>query len=834
MTRHYFFLLFLSVASLFVGSTAQAQDFEESARQLGIEHYQLSSNLMGGGAAFFDYDNDGYEDLYLTGGQGKDRLFRNIRGERFEDVSDESGIDALITLPNFSKAVFTGDINNDGYRDIFIGRQSNHNLLFLNNGDGTFSDISESSGIANYEALTMGAVMGDYNLDGFLDIYAVNYIKVSNADNNGFYHECYPNWLFINNGDNTFTETSKSTGTADEGCALAVNFTDYNQDHRPDIYIANDFGEWILPNVMYQNNGADFSDVAEATNLNLEIYGMGIATGDFNGDGLFDYYVTNLGRNVLMQNMGNNTFSDVTTAAGVENTNAGADFSTGWGTVFVDYDHDGHQDLFVSNGQIPAAEFISTNLEDPNKAFKNNGDGTFTDVTEVLGIGDMNRGRGLAMADFDKDGDMDILFTIVENKPNHTSVNTLLYVNKAIKRPKNWLQVKLRGVAANYDGFGAKLTLYTGGKSWLRENGGGGSHASQHSAYQHFGLDDYDQIDSLVVTWPGGMTQKIENFASNQIIMIVQDEGGFFVETCVDGTCTYGNESWVYLEEATDLAVNFAGRNQGLNISWTDNATQERMYHLERASSDNPTAYTLLAALPANTTTYNDQAIEAGKEYTYRIMAIGEGEIKNSQFSAAASMMVDALPGIIMSLQCSFNGTTLENHIQWTADTTMIDSFYVERAISNSPIFAPVAKVSKENFSWNDPAIVLGQTYTYRVRSGNRFWYSDYHDEVAIVSQVTGLGNLSLLDGQISVYPNPSRGGIVKMALSGKIASKPVEVSIQDMTGRILSKQQFATSLSGSTYTQELNLGSYGVGYYLIQFKTAYGVYTTKVAYLSR
>ncbi|MGB0521903.1 MAG: FG-GAP-like repeat-containing protein [Flammeovirgaceae bacterium] len=828
MTKLYRLLFILCLLSPF--AVVHGQVMSESSVSLGISQYHHSSNLMGGGMAFFDYDQDGYEDLYLTGGEDKDVLYRNMGGTHFEDVSVATGIKDLLPSPLRSTSVFTGDINNDGYPDIFVGRQKLHNLLFLNNGNGTFTDITESAGLKDFVAFTMGAAMSDYNLDGYLDLYVINYVKTPNADNNGFYHECYANWLFVNNGDNTFTEVGNATGVDDKGCALAVTFTDFNQDHDPDIYVANDFGEWIVPNAMLQNMGnGNFTNVSEVTNLDVAIYGMGIATGDFNKDGLFDYYITNLGRNVLVSNTGGQIFADVTTTAGVENTNAGDQFSTGWGTMFVDYDHDGHDDLFVGNGEIPAADFIATNLEDPNKMYRNNGNGTFTDVTASLKVGDDTRGRGVAMCDFDKDGDMDIAVHVVNNSNEVETIHFLFYVNEA-SEGRNWMQVKLKGTTANASAFGSIIRLYANGELWLRETGGGGSHASQHSYYNHFGLDNLSNVDSIVVTWPGGASQSIKNIRTNQTIIITEGEEGFVVEECEAGDCGGGSNP-VELETPTNLTAAFVARDQGLAINWTDNSSDEIGYQLERSNGNSPNSFGVLGSFAANTTSYDDTDFEAGQSYIYRVKALGEGDFTNSPYSNLDTIEVDTIPGSIDTLYGAFNEVSLENELNWTADTTAIDSFYVERALGSSTDFALVATLEKDVFTWFDPDVTLGETYNYRIRSGNRYWYSEYRDPIAILAQVAGFGNLSPLDGEIKIFPNPIRDGQVHSLIQGKVLSKPIEVVIQDLTGRILSKQMLPSTVL-TKQTVNFDISRFGAGHYIVQFRSEFGVHNAKVVYL--
>jgi len=309
--------------------------------------------------------------------------------------------------------VITGDIDNDGYRDVFVTTWiDEHNLLFKNNGDGTFQEISASAGILD-TALSTAASFGDFNLDGFLDIYVVNYIDPSKppTDDSGFYYTCSPNYLYMNNGNETFTEVASLYGVADTGCGLAIAFTNYDQDSDVDIYIANDFGAWVLHNSLYQNNypSPDFSNVSVSSSMNDAIYGMGIAIGDYDEDGDLDYYVTNLGRNVLRNNQGNGLFIDLTDSAGVANTYTDSNlFAVGWGTAFLDYDNDTYLDLFVVNGHIPADSIIANAPSNPDVFYKNNGDGTFTDLSASLGVDDTSMARGFALGDYDNDGDLDL------------------------------------------------------------------------------------------------------------------------------------------------------------------------------------------------------------------------------------------------------------------------------------------------------------------------------------------------------------------------------------------------------------------------------------------
>jgi len=368
-----------------------SQSFVDVSNDVGIDHVFKQFSNMGGGAVFFDYDNDGWEDLYITGGINKDVLYRNLGDGNFMKITD-SWID--ITEDFYTIGVVSGDINNDGFRDIYVTTwrevvNSNmngslkRNLLFINDGIGGFDEKSVDYRLTT-PSFSMGAAMLDYNNDGLLDIYEINYIENSIATYdpdhiiNGFAHECYENKFYYNNGDDTFTEMSATLGVNNSGCALAVMPTDFDQDNDQDLYIANDFGEFVVANTILQNEYPmnKFIDVSVVTSMNVGIYGMGIAYADIDKDGDFDYYITNLGRNVLLENDGNQNFNDISTEANVENTYAENSndelFTTSWGTSFLDVNNDTWPDLFVANGRVPAAAFIATGEDDPNKLYINN------------------------------------------------------------------------------------------------------------------------------------------------------------------------------------------------------------------------------------------------------------------------------------------------------------------------------------------------------------------------------------------------------------------------------------------------------------------------------
>ena len=529
------------IGAILIGFSARAQ-FVESAQTVKIDHAHYSTQLMGGGVVMFDCNGDDLLDIYLTGGIEQDRLYLNEGTGRFIDVTESFGI-----LPFVSDAetfgVIAGDINNDGCQDLFITNfaRDQANILLLNNCDSTFTDISAMAGITESFPSTSATFL-DFNKDGFLDIYVGNYIDElgyifdDNGETIGFDHICFPDLLYVNNGDNTFTESGASYGVNNSGCTLATLATDVDLDGDLDLYVANDFGAWVQPNVLYQNNSdqGTFVDISVSSGMDIGLYAMGIAATDFEKDGDLDYYVTNLGKNYFMVNQGNGTFVDKADTLQIDDTFADdGKFTTGWAALFCDIDNDSNPDLFVANGYITAAPFIGNTLFDANVLYKNM-NGSFVDISDTANMNSQRINRGAAYGDFDNDGDFDMVVQSVSTAYNpQSTVRTLFYANE-LSSANSWLQLKLQGVTSNKDAIGALVSVYANGLQYLQELTAGGTHASQNTKVLHYGLAAATTVDSVTVTWPSGSSQVFAQLPVNQKILLTEGDPVYQVMGCTD------------------------------------------------------------------------------------------------------------------------------------------------------------------------------------------------------------------------------------------------------------------------------------------------------------
>lgn len=493
---------------------------------------------LGSGAAFFDYDKDGDPDLYFVNSAPlpgyvsqeipTNCLYRNNGDGTFTDVTEKAGVGDT----GYGHGCAVGDYDNDGNLDLYVTNYG-VNRLYRNNGDGTFTEVAEAAGVTEPRWST-GCAFADYDRDGNLDLYVVNYI-VFDIDENpwcGFKEKgirayCEPDnftaqsdTLYRNNGDGTFTDVTKTAGIYNTtGKGLGVVWGDYNNDGTPDIYVANDSTE----NLFYHNTGdGTFEEVGFMVGVALSEdgvaeNGMGTAFGDWNNDGWLDLTVTNYAQqtNTLYHNDADGFFTDATA------TTKTAQLTypyLGWATAFIDYDNDGYQDLFVANGHLHEnlAELGQEGTYGQrNLLFRNNtANGTFTEVSQSLGPGmkleDVS--RGATFADYDLDGDIDIVVTNSNTAPR-------LLRNDGGNR-KNYLQLRLTATQGSTDGIGTRVKITTGDLTQTREVRSGDGYLSQQDLTLHFGIGDYERVDSIEVLWQRGTKQLIQNVSANQVLSL--------------------------------------------------------------------------------------------------------------------------------------------------------------------------------------------------------------------------------------------------------------------------------------------------------------------------
>jgi len=517
--------------SLFGWAHGQLRDVSKSR---GIDHTVSSALFIGGGVCWFDYNNDGWDDLYATGGEEGDLLFHNT-GKDFKNVSSFSRV-RFFTDGRYTTSSIAGDINNDGCDDLFITTMDlGPNILLLNTCDGKFLDVTSEYGLDDDIARSTGATFFDLDQDGDLDLYVVNYVDESRYFYDsmglviGFDHTYYQDFLYENIDGTRFEKIEIEAPT---GTGLAVTSADYDDDGDQDIMTINDFGGWIIPNKLFENQEGELLDVSESTRFDIGIFGMGIAAGDLNNDLKTDFYITNIGQNhLLVYDKDSAFFTDKTTELNLENTfTPDGEFTTGWGTCFFDLENDGDLDIYVSNGFIPVADFIKNSLYDPNKLYRNDGN-DFIDITDEFEVGKTSLNRAAAISDFDQDGDQDLFISTLF----HTSdpdASSYLYLNEEANG--NFLQFKLQGDDSNFNAFGSKVFVYAGNEAQVRELSSGGSHGSQHSQIIHFGIGEKGRADSVIVKWPSGKKSRHTNLKANKRYYLTENSENVEIMGCMD------------------------------------------------------------------------------------------------------------------------------------------------------------------------------------------------------------------------------------------------------------------------------------------------------------
>jgi enediyne biosynthesis protein E4 len=502
---------------------------------------------VSGGVLLLDYDQDGWLDIYFTnaatvemalqGKKAKSALYHNNHDGTFTDVTDKAGVG----FPCWAMGGAVGDYNNDGWPDMLITCQEGV-VLYRNNGDGTFTDVSKDAQLTDPRWST-GAAFGDYDGDGFVDLMVTRYVDFDlkkppqfgagiTCHYRGIPVQCGPRGmkglgdsLYHNNGDGTFTDVSKSAGVDDPSgyYGLGVVWSDFNGDGRPDIYIADD----STPSYMYRNDGkGKFTDVSFTSGTAVsgdgaEMAGMGVAVCDYNHTGRFSLEVTNFEDqyNSLFRNDGDMGFTDSANAAGIAAASAPM---LGWGTGCVDFDNDGWPDLFAVNGHVyPQVDGlqIGAKYREPMLAFLNNGNGAFRDVSDALGPALMvpRPSRGAAFGDLDNDGDIDVVVENIDGAP--------IILRNDGGNSNHWITLELFGTRSNREALGAQVKAVAGRLAQTDEVRSGGSFLSQNDMRIHFGLGQAEKVDRIVIRWPSGQTETLQNLPADRFYAVKEEEG---------------------------------------------------------------------------------------------------------------------------------------------------------------------------------------------------------------------------------------------------------------------------------------------------------------------
>ena len=495
----------------------------------------VSDMSLGTGAAWFDFDNDGDQDLYVTQRTGANKLFEN-NGGTFTDVAATAGVQ---DASNDGSGVAVADYDNDGDKDLFLANSDN-DVLFRNNGDGTFTDVTAGSGLeSSEERRGTTASWGDYDDDGNLDLYVSHHMAIAGYTVTGATEQIKAqDYIYYNNGDGTFTDVSDMLlGTAREGMGFIGGWTDYDQDGDLDVFVIHDCPfDFTSPQQMFRNDGGTdgatdwtFTEVSATVGVDYCQNGMGLAVGDYDRDGDFDFFFSDNGSDgtipagqtgrsgtMLLRNDGG-TFSDATDIAGVSSV------AWSWGTNFFDYDNDGFQDLYLAAGAMNSeTEVVESVL------WQNNGDATFTDVsTSSGGLNDGLRTRTSVYSDYDEDGDLDMFLV------NYGGDTKLFRNNNS--NGNNWVIFDLEGVVSNRDGIGARLVLNTSdGVTQHFETRSGSSLGGGDDLGAHFGIASAASITNLTVYWPSGNVQSVTGLGINQRHLIVEEDTGLPSTLAVD------------------------------------------------------------------------------------------------------------------------------------------------------------------------------------------------------------------------------------------------------------------------------------------------------------
>jgi len=494
---------------------------------------------MAGGVAVFDYDNDGYLDIFFTNGANiatlkkdspkySNRLFHNNGDGTFTDVTEKAGLVGT----GYDVGVAIGDYDNDGFKDIFVAGVYK-NTLYHNNGDGTFSDVSEKAGINHLDKeygplWSVGAAWVDVNNDGLLDLFVVNYMKwdIKTEQQCGFAEDpqyCHPNMykplpnqLFLNKGNGVFEDVPAQWGVREHpGKGMGVAVADFQGAGWPDIFVANDK---LVNSLFYNKAGKRFDEVALDRGVALPeqgavISGMGVDAGDLNNDGCPDIVVVALDHETfpIYQNDCKGNFTEVTAESGMA---LASNPMSGYSPNIADFDNDGWKDVFVSRGDVQSSARASHKaVAQPNTVFRNMQGKTFAALTDDAGFGGRAaRHRGSAFGDLNHDGRLDVVVTAI-------GAPAEIWINDSVNS-NYWLELALEGTKSNRDGIGAKVRIKAGGTTQYAQYSTASGYASSSAGPMHFGLGAAKQVDEIEVRWPSGTVQVLKNVPVDRVVKV--------------------------------------------------------------------------------------------------------------------------------------------------------------------------------------------------------------------------------------------------------------------------------------------------------------------------
>jgi len=503
---------------------------------------------MSAGVALIDYDRDGYPDIYFTNAQNtemarrgqkaRSALYHNNGDGSFTDVTDK----ADVGLPCWAMGAVVGDYNNDGWPDLLVTCFGGV-VLYRNNKDGTFSNATREAGMGDDKMWATGATFGDYDNDGFADLFVSHYVQfdlnhmaaLGSSDickYLGIDVQCgpigmkgSPDTLYHNNRDGTFTDVSKKAGVADEEhrYGLTAIWTDFDQDGKLDLFVTND-GQ---PNYLYQGNGKGlFEEIGFSSGVGLSESGarqanMGIGLGDYLHTGKMSVVISHFDNEfaAFYRNDGAMDFTDVSLSSGVGRGTVGY---VGWGTAFVDFDNDGWQDLFVVNGHVyPQVDQIRSSLRylEPKLLFLNQRNGTFKDISKLAGqaIQVPQVSRGMAIGDLFNDGKLEAIVENLKGEP---------MILRPERGPSNhWISFQLEGVKCNRLALNARVRIFAGDLVQFDEVVSGGSYLSQNDLRIHFGLGPHERVDRVEITWPGGKVERLMNLPADSFYVVREGAG---------------------------------------------------------------------------------------------------------------------------------------------------------------------------------------------------------------------------------------------------------------------------------------------------------------------